>query len=107
MPNSAYAPLDATLTNLSAFGSATTNGNFNHAAMVAEALCALERPDSVMPWIERYRPRLVPRAAAGTPIDPIEWRATLGKRDSFAAWSLFYQEELRAAGWREVLDRWA
>ena len=27
----------------------------NHAPMVAEALCALGRPDAVRPWVNRYR----------------------------------------------------
>jgi hypothetical protein len=107
MPIPSYAPLDEALDRLSGYGPAVANGNFNHAPMVAEALCALGRPDSVMPWIERYRPRMVPRAAAGEPIRPGEWRDALGQRDRFAAWALFFAALLREVSWRDVLDLWA
>src|SRR5438132_626788 len=65
MPIPSYTPLDEALDRLSGYGPALANGNFNHAPMVAEALCALGRPDAVMPWIERYQPRMLPRASAG------------------------------------------
>src|SRR5439155_6225963 len=63
--------------------------------------------DAVMPWIERYRPRMTPRPAADEPIRAGEWRAALGRRDRFTAWSRFFAEALSEASWREVLDRWA
>ncbi len=101
-----YAPLDAALDILSGYGPQLSNGNFNHAPMVAEALCALGRPDAVMPWILRYRERLVARGPVGEPIHPDEWRGALGKRDRFAAWSAFFAEELPGAAWCKVLDLW-
>jgi hypothetical protein len=100
-------PLDAALDILSGYGPGLANGNFNHAPMVAEALCALGHPATVMPWIERYRERLVPRAAAGEPIRSAEWRRALGQRERFAAWSALFAKELRQTPWREVLDVWA
>jgi hypothetical protein len=102
----AYEPLDAALDMLSPYGPGLANGNFNHAPMVAEALCSLRRPDAVLPWVERYRDRLLPRAPLGEPIAAAEWRAVLGQRDRFAAWSQFFRAELDAAAWPEVLDRW-
>ena len=107
MPIPSYAPLDEALDRLSGYGPALANGNFNHAPMVAEALCALGRPEAVMPWLERYRPRMLPRASAGEPIRPGEWRGALGQRERFAAWSEFFAEELCEASWRAVLDPWA
>ena len=50
MRNPSYEPLDEALDRLSDCGPELANGNFNHAPMVAEALCALGRPDAVMPW---------------------------------------------------------
>jgi len=107
MPVALYDPLDGALERLSGYGPGLANGNFNHAPMVAEALCAMARPDAVMPWIERYQERLVPRGPVGDRIDAAEWRAALGRRDRFAAWSALFAEELREGAWREVLDRWA
>lgn len=107
MPSPSYEPLDAALELLAGYGSALANGNFNHAPMVAEALCALGRPTAVMPWLERYRPRLVPRQPAATAIGPDRWRAALGRGGNFAAWCDFFAAELAAAPWPAALDRWA
>ena len=108
MPAPAYAPLDDALEMLAPYGIGLANGNFNHAPMVAEALCALGRPDAVFPWIEAYRPRLTPRPVAGDEI--IDWsryRDHLGRRDSFPDWSRLFAAELATEPWRRVLDRWA
>src|SRR5712691_5818851 len=101
-----YEPLDDALDILSGYGPQLANGNFNHAPMVAEALCALGRPEAVLPWTLRYRERLVPRAITGAPIDPAAWRSALGRRDRFAAWSSLFAAELRDAAWPGVLGRW-
>ena len=102
-----YAPLDDALETLSHHGPDLTNGNFNHAPMVAEALCALGRPGAVFPWIEAYRMRLTPRPAVGEPVDWSQWQTHLGKRRMFADWSRLFASELGEAPWRSVLDRWA
>jgi hypothetical protein len=107
MPAPAYAPLDDALEVLSPYGPDLTNGNFNHAPMVVEALCALGRPEAVFPWIEAYRARLTPRPPAGAPVDWSRWRAHLGRRGSFADWNRLFTAELSDAPWRDVLDRWA
>lgn len=103
----AYAPLDDALDTLSHYGPTLANGNFNHAPMVVEALCALGRPKAVSPWIEAYRPRLTPRPDTDDVIDWSRWRDHLGRRDSFSAWARLFAAELAAAPWRSVLDRWA
>jgi hypothetical protein len=102
-----YAVLDNALERLSPYGIELANGNFNHAPMVVEALCALGRPEAVMPWIDLYRNRMLPRAAEGGAIDRADWRAALGGRQSFAAWSQLFAAELREAPWPVVLDRWS
>jgi hypothetical protein len=107
MPVPAYAPLDDALEMLAPYGPELTNGNFNHAPMVVEALCALGRPDAVVPWIEAYRARMTPRPPAGEPVDWSQWRTRLGQRESFSAWSRLFAAELGDAPWRSVLDRWA
>jgi hypothetical protein len=102
-----YAPLDDALEQLSPYGPDLTNGNFNHAPMVVEALCTLGRPEAVLPWIEAYRPRLTPRPPPGDPVDWSGWRRFLGRREMFADWSRLFAWELNEAAWRDVLDRWA
>ena len=101
-----YTSLDDALETLSGFGTALKNGNSNHAPMVAEALCAMGRPDAVMPWIDRYRDRMLPRLPARDRISGGDWRSTLGERSRFADWAVFFGEELQEAAWSEVLDRW-
>ena len=51
MPAPCYTSLDEALELLAPYGIELKNGNSNHAPMVAEALCALGRPDAVMPWV--------------------------------------------------------
>ncbi|HZU91576.1 MAG TPA: questin oxidase family protein, partial [Stellaceae bacterium] len=46
------------------------------------------------------------RPPAGGRLGHDEWRAALGRRDRFAEWSAFFDEELAEAPWRRVLDRW-
>jgi hypothetical protein len=107
MPTSNYESLDEALEALAGSDIALKNGNSNHAPMVAEALCAMGRPQAVMPWIARYRERLLPRPpTAGDPIGAESWRSALGQRDRFANWAEFFREELRQAPWPDVLDRW-
>jgi hypothetical protein len=101
-----YPSLDDALETLAPYGIELKNGNSNHAPMVAEALCAMGHPESVMPWIARYRERMLPRPAAGARIRREDWRAALGERTRFSDWSAFFSEELREGPWREVLDRW-
>jgi hypothetical protein len=101
-----YSSLDEALGAIAPYGIELTNGNSNHAPMVAEALCALGRPEAVWPWIERYRARMSPRPPMGDRIAPTEWRGALGRRDRFADWARFFAEELEAAPWEEELDCW-
>src|SRR5260370_30314106 len=90
----------------SGYGRGLANGNCNRARMGAEALCALGRPAAVMPWLERYRSRMLPRGAPDERVRPERWHEALGRRGSFAAWAEFFAEELREASWPAVLDRW-
>jgi hypothetical protein len=106
MRSPCYASLDDALEALAPFGIELKNGNSNHAPMVAEALCAMGRPEAVMPWIARYRERMLPRSEAGDRLRRGDWRDSLGERARFADWSTFFGEELQEGPWREVLDRW-
>jgi len=105
--HAAYASMDEALDALSSYGIELTNGNSNHAPMVAEALCALGRPAAVMPWIARYRERMLPRPPRRETISRDNWRDAIGRRDRFSDWALFFAAELKEAPWAEVLDRWA
>ena len=106
MPTSNYETLDEAFEALAGSDIGLKNGNSNHAPMVAEALCAMGRPQAVMPWIARYEERLLPRPPAGDPIRAENWRSALGQRNRFADWAEFFGEELRQTPWPEVLDRW-
>jgi Questin oxidase-like len=106
MPAPLYTALDDALDAIAPFGIALKNGNSNHAPMVAEALCALGRSDAVMPWLDRYRPRMSPRQTAGEPVRGDAWVEALSRRERFADWAAFFAEELAEAPWPDVLDRW-
>jgi len=106
MGQSLYTTLDDALDTISPYGIELKNGNSNHAQMVAEALCAMGRPDAVMPWITRYRERMSPRPSPSDRIRRDAWRAALGRRERFADWSAFFRDELEEAPWHVVLERW-
>jgi len=103
---SASEILDEALALLAPYGPDLANGMTTHAPMAVEALCALGRPEAVFPWLECYRAGLLPRPAATRRIEPDEWRCALAKPDRFQDWSALFEEELREAAWREVLERW-
>ena len=98
--------LDDALELLAADGPGLRNGNTTHAPMVAEALCALGRPEAVIPWLERYRAGALRRPPRLEPIDRVHWRSALAQEKRFSDWSAFFADELAEAPWREVLDRW-
>lgn len=106
MTAAAYQSLDAALDFLSPFGPELANGFTSHAPMVAEALCALGRPEAVLPWLERVRPELTPRPAPHAPIAPGAWRAALGRAERTADWMALLRAELGDAPWRPTLRRW-
>lgn len=106
MTAASYRSMNEALEILSAYGPDLSNGLTSHAPMAAEALCALGRPDAVIPWIERYRKGMLPRLSVRERITRENWRSALAQEHRFGDWSAFFGEELRAGPWREVLDRW-
>jgi hypothetical protein len=91
---------------MAAYGPDLANGLTSHGPMAAEALCALGRPDAVLPWVERYRQGMLPRPPARERIVPERWRDALAQENRFTDWSTFFALELAEAPWRAVLDRW-
>jgi len=102
----AYATFDEALEQLAAYGPDLRNGMTSHAPMVAEALCAIGRPDAVPPWIERYRTGMLPWPAAQARLTADTWRDALGDERRVADWRAQFSAELRDAAWPLVLDRW-
>jgi len=98
--------LEAALETLAPYGPDLANGLTNHAPMAVEALCVLGRPDAVVPWIDRYRPGMMPRPAAVGRIGT-DWAGALARYDRTTDWLEFFEEELRRAPWREVTALWA
>ena len=101
-----YDVLDEALTLLAPCGSDLANGLTSHAPMVAEALCALGRPDAVLPWLAHYRAGMLPRPPTREPIDARRWREALARPERIEDWARFFGGELREAAWPDVLQRW-
>ena len=106
MTAAVYTSMDDALEMLSAYGPDLANGLTSHAPMAAEALCALGRPEAVIPWLDRYRNGMLPRPAPRQRIAHDRWRDALAQFDRVADWSAFFEEELQAGPWREVLNGW-
>jgi Questin oxidase-like len=78
----------------------------NHVPMVAEALCALGRPDAVRPWVNRYRKYLSDAPAPRGEIVGSQWREALGHLDRVGDWVVFFETQLDDAPWGEVINCW-
>ncbi|HYA35612.1 MAG TPA: questin oxidase family protein [Candidatus Binataceae bacterium] len=102
-----YESIDEALEMLSGCGPETIEGFSNHGPMAAEALCAMDRSDVVVAWVDRYRKRVAPRQITEGKIKNNEWRDALGEHTKFSAWASFFEEELKDATWQVVLDKWA
>ncbi len=106
MSTSAYGIIDDALGALSGFGPELRNGLTNHAPMAAEAMCAMGRADAVMPWVERYRKRLVAYPAARERITDANWQSALGDLSRHADWSAYFRNEIAERPWQDVLEQW-
>jgi hypothetical protein len=98
--------MDEALQMLAPYGPDLRSGLTNHAPMATEALCRLGRSDAVLPWIERYRPGMMPRPSRIEKIGS-DWKGALGRYDRTTEWMELFEEELREAHWRDVVARWA
>jgi hypothetical protein len=78
----------------------------NHGPMAAEALVRLERPESVVPWVESYRKRLRAHPAGSRPIDPKAWREALGEGARVGDWIVFFERRLEGRRWPAVVGEW-
>jgi len=107
MPQGSYESIDEALEMLSGCGPETIEGFSNHGPMAAEALSAMDRSDAVVAWVDRYRKRVAPKQITAGSIKNGEWRDALGEQSKFSAWVSFFEEELKNASWRNVLDLWA
>ena len=106
MHAASYTSMDEALELCSAYGPDLSNGLTNHAPMAAEALCALGRPEAVIPWVERYRHAMLPWPPVSERIDRLTWRSALAQTHRVADWRAFFAEQLHATPWPEVLNRW-
>src|SRR6185369_5082430 len=78
----------------------------NHGPMAAQALVALERPESVVAWVEKYRRALQPHPPGTHSIDAKSWREALGENDRVGDWIVFFRRELGDRPWKEVVSDW-
>ncbi len=101
-----YGAMDEALERLRGSGPELRNGLTNHAPMAAEAMCALGRPQAVMAWVEKYRRKILPAPARVERVPAEHWESALGQLARHADWVAFFDNELKEAPWRVVLDRW-
>lgn len=99
--------LDDALALLAPYGPEWHNGLSSHGPMAAEALLRMGRPDSVVPWVERYVEHLAPAPPDAAPLTDDEWPGALGHHSAYPAWLARFRRELAASPPDAVLARWA
>jgi hypothetical protein len=102
-----YSALDEALVTLATAGPELRNGNSNHAPMAIEALCAMGRGDTALPWLDHYRKQLTPRPAQFERITDANWQAAIGDPRRLGDWFEFFTDALKQQPWRIVLNQWA
>ena len=100
------ATIDEALEVLEDTGPEFGGGLANHGPMAAEALFALGRGDIAVPWAEQYKRRLRDRPESRNTIGADSWREALGDGARLGDWVVFFERELAAAPWRDVLNEW-
>jgi hypothetical protein len=98
--------LDEALDRLRGTGPERNGWLSNHAPMAAEAMVRQGHAGAVHRWIDDYGDRLedAPRGIAPIPRD--EWRDPLGDPVRTGDWIAYFEREVRAEPWRDVLIRW-
>lgn len=81
------------------------SGFIDHTVMGAEALVGLGLGENVDEWRARSRPRPYEAPVAGIDIAK-EWRAALGRRDTYGDWIGYFDRALAAEPFADVLAAW-
>ena len=98
--------IDEVLDLLSFAETERANGNANHGPMAAEALFTMDRSESVLPWVEKYKSGLIVAPAADNPISHFDWRTSLGDWSRLSDWIAFFDRELAEKSWQDTLREW-
>ena len=81
-------------------------GRTNHGSTVAMALIEMDRPDAVLPWVQRYRHRLEGRQPTKKVLTRHNYSTALGVMGRASDWVAFFQRELVERDWKVVLNNW-
>ncbi len=104
--NHDYDAIDEAYAIFARTGPEFGGGLSNHGPMAAEALAAMHRPHTVMEWANRYAKRLEGHPSARSRISESDWREALGRENRVGDWIAFFDDALKNAPWRVVLNRW-
>ncbi|HVN28157.1 MAG TPA: questin oxidase family protein, partial [Candidatus Binataceae bacterium] len=104
--NRDYDAIDEAYTIFARTGPEFGGGLSNHGPMASEALAAMGRAEAILPWANRYAKRLDAHPSPTARISPNDWRAALGKEHRVADWIAFFDDALKEASWRIVLNAW-
>ncbi len=102
----AYEHLDAALRALSEYGPTLPGGLFNHAPMVAEALCTMGYGEHALKWVEDNRHDFTRRPPIKEPLTDETWKQGLGDSDRFPDWAAYFRHAFATYGWQRTLDLW-
>lgn len=98
--------LDLALVEIAKTDISLTNGFTNHAPMVVEALDDLGQGRAIAAWLTDTRPTLLPKPAPQAHLDRQGIPGALGQPDRYADWCRFFEDQLAARSWQEVVANW-
>src|SRR3954469_16132103 len=78
------------------------HGLTNHGPMAAEVMVRRGLDIDLDRWVDRYVRRLSELPRSGRPIGT-EWRSALGDAHRLPDWTAFFEGDLQARPWKDVL----
>ncbi|MEV0092689.1 questin oxidase family protein [Streptomyces sp. NPDC050738] len=78
----------------------------NHGPMAVEALVRGGQASHVHRWLDHYRDKLEDMPAPFAPVTAANWHEALGDPRRIADWAAYFEREIAARPWREVLAEW-
>lgn len=104
--NTMSSHYDQALATVHQYGPATTEGFFNHNAMVIEAISSLGFERKLPQWLQGEFENALTRTGIKQKITLDNWQQALSDKSRFDDWVLYFKQQFTEQGWQTSLNHW-
>jgi len=104
--NAMSSHYDQALATIHQYGPATTEGFFNHSAMVIEAISSLGFERELPQWLQGEFENALTRTGIKQKITQDNWQQALSDKSRFDDWVLYFKQQFTEQGWQTSLNHW-